>query len=108
MIRLLVWLVLLCAAASVFAGDLGMELLPGGRPFHLPIADPREVGMGLQFTGDSKIEAAIGNYISFFAVRPEEGDWQVHFGLEGAAFFTMRHTEGRFPLETTDGLFGFY
>lgn len=108
--RVVVWLVLLCACASIFAGELGMELLPPNRPFHLAIADPREVSMGLQFTGDSKIEAVVGNYISFFAIRPKDkpDDWTIHFGLEGAGFFTMRHADSRFPLETTDGLFGFY
>ena len=88
---------------------MGLELLPKGRPFRLTFPDPREIQMMLGFEGDSRINASIGNYFSIFAIRPtENADWQMHFGLEGAGFFTMRQAQHRFPLETADGLIGAY
>lgn len=86
-----------------------MEILPKSRPFRLTFADPREIRLALTFEGDSKINAAVGNYFSLFAIRPQNGeDWLFHFGLEGAGYFTMRHALSRFPLETADGLIGVY
>lgn len=65
--------------------------------------------MMLAFEGDSKINASIGNYFSIFEIRPaEDSPWRLHFGLEGAGFFSMRQAESRFPLETADGLIGTY
>lgn len=89
--------------------DTGMSLLPGGRPFQLTFTDPREIRMALSFEGDDKINAAVGNYFSFFSLEPTDGiGWKFHFGLEGAGYFTMRQADGRFPLETADGLIGSY
>lgn len=86
-----------------------MEMLPKGRLFRPTFADPREVRMALSFEGDAKINAAVGNYFSLFAVQQKEEDgWKHHVGLEGGGFFTMRQQGGRFPLETADGLIGFY
>lgn len=93
---------------------VGLRLLPEGRPFQLTFPDPREIRMGLTFEGDSKLVALIGNYFSILSLEPpdtEEGtepDWTMHFGLEGAGYFSMRSADGRFPLETTDGLIGVY
>jgi len=99
--------------AGVWAADIGMELLPRGRPFRLTFADPREIRMALGFQGDDRIDAVVGNYFSLFAIRPVELDpgqtpWMVHFGLEGAGYFTMHKAESRFPLQTADGLIGLY
>lgn len=97
------------ALCEVCDASLGLRLLPRGRPFRLTFADPRELKMALSFEGDSKIHAGIGNYFSLMAVQPaDSSDWQVHFGLEGAGYFTMRQEGNRFPLETTDGLLGLY
>lgn len=82
-------------------------MLPKGRPFRLTFADPREIRMGLNISGDSQIQAMIGNYFSLLSARFSESErW--HFGIEGAGYFGMRQSEGRFPLETTDGLIGIY
>ena len=89
-------------------GDISMDLLPRGRPFRLTFADPREIRMALAFNGDAGIKALIGNYFSIFAVQPKDKSWLLHFGLEGAGFFTMRQADDRFPLETVDGLIGTY
>ncbi len=64
--------------------------------------------MALAFEGDSKIHAKIGNYFSLLALRPDSGNWNFHFGIEGAGYFTMRKEGSRFPLETADGLIGLY
>lgn len=93
----------------LFSAEIGMELLPKGRPFRLAIADPREVQMGLSFEGDSRLHANIGNYFSLVSFRPTgDSDLNTHFGLEGGGFFTMKQAESRFPLETADGLIGMY
>lgn len=102
-------LALLLFASSVCASSL--ELLPKGRPFRLTFADPREVRMGLTFEGSSKMEAMVGNYFSLLEIRSEDeasDPLRAHFGLEGAGYFGMRQADGRFPLETTDGLVGAY
>ncbi len=115
---LLLLFVSLCAlfCARVEAG-VNFEWLPHGRPFRLTFADPREIRMGLDFEGDSKLVAAIGNYFSLFEIAPEDNDgdkdenknaWRADFGLEGAGYFGLRHAESRFPLETADGLIGIY
>lgn len=98
---------LLCA--RLFSAEIGMELLPKGRPFRLAIADPREVQMSLSFEGDSNVHANIGNYFSLVSFRPkDDSEWDTHFGLEGSGFFTMKQADHRFPLETADGLIGMY
>lgn len=100
-------LAVLCTGLS--ASQIGLELLPRGRPFRLTFADPREIQMKLAFEGDSKLNAVVGNYFSIFGIRPaEDSNWQMHFGLEGAGFFSMKQAESRFPLETADGLIGAY
>lgn len=105
--RIAALLCLFFAFASSGA-DISVEMLPKGRPSRLAMADPREVRMGLAFA-DGRIQAAIGNYFSLFGLTPDEGiPWKMHVGLEGAGFFGMRSAEGRFPLETTDGLIGAY
>lgn len=103
-------LFILCFLASpLFAAEIGLELLPRGRPFRLTFADPREIQMKLAFEGDSKLNAVVGNYFSIFGIRPTvDSDWQLHFGLEGGGFFSMRQAQSRFPLETADGLLGMY
>jgi len=88
--------------------ELHWELLPKGRPFQLTFADPREIRMGISFEGQSRLSAAIGNYFSLVALEPDDKAWSAHFGIEGAAFFGLRQSESRFPLETTDGLIGVY
>jgi len=95
-------------SATAFS-NLGLELIPKGRPFRMTFADPREIRMALIFEGSSKIDATIGNYFSLFGIRGEDGsDWFFHVGLEGCGYFTMRQANHRFPLETADGLIGFY
>ena len=100
----------LFAFASVSAyGAMGMELIPKGRPFRMTFLDPREIRMAITFDESSKINAAIGNYFSILGIRPtENSEWLVHFGLEGAGYFTMRQADSRFPLESADGLIGTY
>lgn len=104
-------LFLLSAVVCAFAhgGEVGIELLPSGRPFRPTFADPREIRMALGFEGDSHMHASVGNYFSILGFQPKEDpSWRVHFGLEGAGYFTMRSEGSRFPLETTDGLIGIY
>lgn len=95
----------MCASADP---EVGLELLPTGRPFRRTFADPREIRMALSFEGGSRLDARIGNYFSLLAIEPTEPLWSVHFGLEGAGFFTMRQAHSRFPLETVDGMIGLY
>lgn len=95
------------------SGRLGLELLPKGRPFRLTFVDPREIRMGINFQGNSVINATVGNYFSILGIEPADPDPEepkkfFHLGLEGAGYFTMRQAEKRFPLETADGLIGFY
>lgn len=107
--KYLLYLVLGVCVQTLGASEIGLELLPRGRPFRLTFADPREIQMHLAFEGDSRLNAAVGNYFSIFGIRPaEHSDWQLHFGLEGAGFFSMRQADSRFPLETADGLIGTY
>lgn len=110
--KTLLWILIVCLWTSAHAVEshVGLELLPKERrPFRPTFADPREIRMSLGFEGDSKINAAIGNYFSIFSIRPaEDPHWYLHFGLEGAGFFTMRQASSRFPLETADGLIGVY
>jgi len=94
-------------------GRLGLELLPKGRPFRLTFVDPREIRMGINFQGNSVINATVGNYFSILGIKPsnsstDEPQKVIHMGLEGAGYFTMKQAEKRFPLETADGLIGFY
>ncbi len=112
-LRIMLGTFVLLASVPTFADEsetsVGMELLPRGRLFRPTFADPREVRMGLNFAGDARINAAIANYFSIFAIKPvKDTSWESHFGLEGGGYFTMRHEEGRFPLETADGLIGLY
>jgi hypothetical protein len=96
-----------CALAQ--SAEVGLELLPSGRPFRPTFADLREIRMALGFEGDSRLHASVGNYFSLLGFKPaEESSWRIHFGLEGAGYFTMRSEGSRFPLETTDGLIGIY
>jgi hypothetical protein len=91
---------------------LGLELLPSGRPFRLTFSDPREIRMGISFQGNSQINATVGNYFSLIGIQAkdavEKNPSLIHFGLEGAGYFTMRQEDKRFPLETADGLVGTY
>jgi hypothetical protein len=106
--HLILFLLLVSFSQKAFS-SLGIELVPKGRPFRLTFVDPREIRMALAFEGSSKINAVVGNYFSLFGIRSEEGsDWYFHVGLEGAGYFTMREADHRFPLETADGLIGFY
>ncbi|NBV50242.1 DUF1207 domain-containing protein [bacterium] len=104
---------LLISSSLMASGQLGLELLPSGRPFLLTFSDPREIRMGLSFQGNSQINATVGNYFSLFGVSPVHSadtpaPWTFHVGLEGAGYFTMRQAQKRFPLETADGLIGAY
>jgi len=110
-------LIFLCCALSAPASSsnsrLGLELLPKGRPFRLTFADPREIRMGINFQGNSVINATVGNYFSILGIEPAESNPEepkevFHLGLEGAGYFTMRQADKRFPLETADGLIGAY
>jgi len=91
------------------ADSIDWEFLPPhGRPARLSIADPREIAMQLAYQGDSKLIADVGNYFSFLSAQSADKRWIAHFGIEGCGFFTLRREEGRFPLETIDGLIGLY
>jgi len=108
---LLLAIVSFCVLHSGCAqADVNFEWLPRGRPFRLTFADPREIRMGLDFEGDSKLVAAVGNYFSLFEVTPGANDtsWRMDFGIEGAGYFGLRQADSRFPLETADGLIGLY
>ena len=106
--------VLLCLGALVgsvcaVAGESELRLLPKGRPFRPTFPDPREIRMALGFSGDGRVSAIIGNYFSLLAVEGTSAEnVPLHFGLEGAGYFTMSQSNGRFPLETADGLIGLY
>ncbi len=105
------FLLLLAAFVCVFGrgAEVGIELLPSGRPFRPTFADPREIRLALGFEGDSHMHASVGNYFSILGFQPvHDPNWRIHFGLEGAGYFTMRSEGSRFPLETTDGLIGIY
>lgn len=105
--RLLLILWCVIPFAGLRGAEIQWEALPKGRPFRLPLADPREIRMGLSLAGSDSIQAAVGNYFSLVSLRTGEGDlW--HLGIEGAGYFGMRQAGGRFPLETTDGLIGLY
>lgn len=99
-------IVFLCIFAS--GDELRMRLVPRGRPFRTTFADPREIKMALSFEGDSRINAAIGNYFSLFSIETDDQDSRFHLGLEGAGFFSLRQADRRFPLESSDGLIGVY
>lgn len=105
--------IFLTSSALGNEGHLGLELLPKGRPFRLTFVDPREIRMGINFQGNSVINATVGNYFSILGLKPTdsgpgEPEKVFHFGLEGAGYFTMKQAEKRFPLETADGLLGVY
>ncbi len=96
----------LCGAC--LSAELQLELLPKGRPFRLTFADPREIKMAITYDANSRIQAMVGNYFSLFSLGPATNDWSLHFGLEGAGYFSLRQAEQRYPLESTDGLLGTY
>jgi len=100
--RLILISALVGVCAFVRASQIG--LLPGERPFRHTFADPREIRMALAIETDARLHAAVGNYFSLLSLEPEG----IHFGFEGAGYFTMRQAEQRFPLETADGLIGAY
>ncbi len=95
--------------SQIAIGSWELQLNPKGRPFRMTFADPREIRMALSFEGGSRINASIGNYFSLLGIRSiENPDLFFHIGLEGAGYFTMKQADQRFPLETADGLIGFY
>ncbi len=97
-------LLVLLVGTCVCGFSSQIELLPGERPFRRTFADPREIRMSLAIETDARIHASVGNYFSLLSFEPEG----IHFGFEGAGYFTMRQAEQRFPLESADGLIGTY
>ena len=62
--------------------------------------------MAVLYDIDSRLHAMVGNQVSLFGLRDETS--QMHLGLEGGGYFSMRQEGRRFPLETADGLIGWY
>ena len=95
---------------SGFASSV--EWVPKGRPFPLTFADPKEIRMAMLFDGGSRIRAAVGNYFSVLGVDLSDDPFveeRFHVGIEGSGNFSLRSgPSGTFPLETMDGLFGFF
>lgn len=108
------WLIIiifwaLSLPSILLATQSTVRVLPEGRLFTPTFSDPREISMSLIYQADSKIAAHIGNYISLLSLEGnDESIWKFHFGLEGAGFFSLKRSGGRFPLETTDGMIGTY
>ncbi|MBI4404150.1 MAG: DUF1207 domain-containing protein [Deltaproteobacteria bacterium] len=108
-IKKLVGALFIASSIAMGLSDIGLELLPKGRPFRLTFGDPREIRMALLYEGDSHIQAVVGNYFSIFAIKPsDDNHWALHLGLEGAGYFSLRQAESRFPLEAADGQLGIY
>ncbi len=97
---------LTAATEGIPSNEAEWSLIPKGRAARLAIADPREIGMGLQFGASQHIDAMIGNYFSLLSYGNEDAKW--FLGLEGAGYFSMRQQGAKFPLEHTDGLLGLY
>ncbi len=88
----------------------GSRWLPPGRPFPSVPVDPRDLKIGFRKTNGSSLEADVGGYRSVFGWKGDVSgkDMVLHAGIEGGAYFTMRKEGARFPLESSDGLFGVY
>lgn len=88
----------------------GSVILPKSRPFAPLPTDPRDLKIGFRKTSRAKVEADVGGYRSIYGWKGEvRGKSLVfHTGIEGNAYFTMRREGSRFPLESSDGLFGLY
>lgn len=103
-------MIFVLTSLSVRGGEI--EWVPKGRRFPLTFGDPKEIRMAILLDGSSRIRANVGNYFSILGVNlAEDGSnkEQLQLGFEGAGFFSLREGQsGTFPLETLDGLFGFY
>lgn len=88
----------------------GNSVLPPGRPFPSLPSDPRDLKIGFRKTDDSRWEADVGGYRSLYGWKGDVSGKPLllHVGIEGNAYFTMRQQNARFPLESSDGLFGAY
>lgn len=84
-------------------------ILPSSRPF-LPIpSDLRDLKTALRKTDANTWEAEVGSYRSIYGWKMgEENPVLLHTGIEGNGYFTMRKTQSKFPLESSDGLIGVY
>ncbi len=89
---------------------LGSRWLPPGRPFPSIPVDMRDLKISLRKTNRSEIEADVGGHRSVYGWKGNllGHDIILHVGLEGNAYFTMRKEGLRFPLQSSDGLFGAY
>lgn len=84
----------------------GWTALPSGRVFGVLPSDPRDLKLGLRGNNKSEMEGDVGGYRSL-------AGWSGNgclftAGIEGAAYFQMRKEGARFPLQSSDGLFGVY
>jgi len=88
----------------------GHSTLPPGRPFPSLPSDPRDLKIAFRKTDDARWEADVGGYRSLWGWKGDVKDKPLvlHAGIEGNAYFTMRQQGSRFPLESSDGLFGAY
>lgn len=86
------------------------EFLPRGRPFPPLPTDPRDLKLGIRKNSLQQVEGDIGGYRSIYGWKSEVNGSPLvlHTGIEGNAYFTMRHSGSKFPLESSDGLFGLY
>lgn len=89
---------------------VGGKWLPPGRPFPSVPVDMRDLKIGFRKTDESKIEADVGGYRSVYGWKGDVSghDMVLHAGIEGNAYFTMRKEGSRFPLESSDGMFGVF
>jgi hypothetical protein len=103
--------------AAVFALSLesdGMAasstgILPSSRPFPPIPSDLRDLKTALRKTDAATWEAEVGSYRSFYGWSiGQENPFLLHTGIEGNGYFTMRKSESKFPLESSDGLVGVY
>lgn len=89
---------------------VGSRWLPPGRPFPSIPVDMRDLKIGFRKTNRSEIEADVGGYRTVYGWKGDVSghDMILHVGIEGNAYFTMRKEGSRFPLQSSDGLFGVY
>lgn len=84
----------------------GWTAIPSGRPFGVLPSDPRDLKLGLRGNNKSEMEGDVGGYRSLVGWCDDERRFAA--GIEGAAFFQMRKEGSKFPLHSSDGLFGLY
>jgi hypothetical protein len=93
-------------APSCSDNEIGWSALPKGRPFGILPSDPRDLRLGLRANNKSEMEGDVAGYRSLVG-HCENGRISAS-GIEGAAYFQMKKEGSKFPLHSSDGLFGLY